>query len=272
VGPGTPLGRGALITIKRAVPIYVLIDGQEKQVMTYNDTVKEAFESNSIQLGKLDKVLNASLQDKVVKDMKIQVVRVREEIVKEQMPILYQVESRENDHLDKGTEKTVTEGKNGTREKAYKVVYEDNKEISKELVNNSVISNPVNKVVETGTVLTYHTARGDVIRYKKVLNMRATAYTATYADTGKGPGDSGFGITYTGVRVRKGIIAVDPRVIPLGSRVYVEVMGKVTDYGYAVAADTGSAIKGDLIDLYFDSQATVNSWGCKRVRVYFVIN
>ncbi len=260
------------VTIKRAVPIYVFIDGQEKQIMTYNDTVQDAFKTNSIQLGTLDRVENATLQDKIVKDMKVKVVRVREEIIAEQTPIPFQIQSRENDRLDKGTEKTVVDGKEGTLEKSYKVVYEDNVQISKTLVNNNIIANPVNKVVETGTVLTYRTSRGDTIRYKKVMNMRATAYTASYADTGKGPGDPGFGITYTGVKARKGIIAVDPRVIPLGTRVYVEVMGKVSDYGYAVAADTGGAIKGNLIDLYYDSQSFVNNWGCKNVRVYFVMD
>ncbi|MDP4093774.1 MAG: ubiquitin-like domain-containing protein [Bacillota bacterium] len=260
------------VTIKRAVPIYVFVDGQEKQIMTYNDTVKEALASNSIQLNPLDKVENAGLQDKIVKDMKIDIVRVREELVKEQLPIPYEIENRENNHLDKGVEKTVVDGKNGVLEKSFKVVYEDNNLVSKEFIKDTVVSNPINKLIELGTVLNYRTSRGDVIRYKKVLNMRATAYTASYADTGKGPGDPGFGITYTGIRAQKGVIAVDPRVIPLGSRVYVEVMGRVTDYGNAVAADTGSAIKGNLIDLYFDSQKTVNNWGCKNVKVYILID
>jgi 3D (Asp-Asp-Asp) domain-containing protein len=138
------------------------------------------------------------------------------------------------------------------------------------LIKETIALNPVDKVVEFGTVLNHKTSRGDVVRYSKVMNMRATAYTASYADTGKSHGDPGFGVTYTGVKVRKGIIAVDPKVIPLGTRVYVEVAGSTPDYGYAVAADIGSAIKGDLIDLYFDGQATVNRWGCKRVKVYIL--
>ncbi len=92
--------------------------------------------------------------------------------------------------------------------------------------------------------------------------------TASFADTGKRPGDSGFGITATGATVRKGIIAVDPRVIPLGTRVYVEVLGSAADYGYAVAADVGGAIKGNKIDVYLTSTGAVNAWGVKKVKVY----
>lgn len=260
------------ITIKRAVPVYVFVDGQEKQIMTHNDTVEDVLASNSIQLGEMDRLENASLQDKIVKDMKIKIVRVRKELVKEQSPIPFETVIRQNDRLDKGVEKTVVEGKEGILEKAFEVVYEDNKEINKKLLNTTIISKPINKIVELGTVLNYRTSRGDVIRYKKVLNMRATAYTASYADTGKRPGDPGFGITYTGMKARKGVIAVDPKVIPLGTRVYVEVMGKTADYGYAVAGDTGGAIKGNLIDLYFDDQKTVNSWGCKKVKVYILVD
>jgi 3D (Asp-Asp-Asp) domain-containing protein len=72
------------------------------------------------------------------------------------------------------------------------------------------------------------------------------------------------------MRVRKGVIAVDPKVIPLGTKVYVEVAGNTPDYGYAVAADIGGAIKGDLIDLYFDSSDIVGRWGCKKVKVYIL--
>lgn len=88
----------------------------------------------------------------------------------------------------------------------------------------------------------------------KVLTMQATAYC-----------DNGY--TATGVPTRRNsggysTIAVDPRVIPLGSRVYVQ------GYGYAIAADTGGAINGNIIDLYVPTQAEAESWGRRTVTVY----
>lgn len=260
------------IHIKRAVPIYVTIEGRQEKIMTYMDTVEDALTNSSVKLSEKDRLEGAGLQDKIVKDMKLKVVKVREEYVSEEIPVPYKLVSKKNNNLDKGVERIVRDGKEGIREKRYKVVMEDGRQITKDLVKDSIISNPVDKIVEYGTILNHKTSRGDILRYSKVLKMRATAYTASYADTGKHPGHPEFGITYTGVKARKGIIAVDPKVIPLGTRVYVEVAGDTPDYGYAVAADIGSAIKGDLIDLYMDSQSVVNRWGCKKVKVYVLLD
>lgn len=259
------------IHIKRALPICVYVDGQEKKLMTYLDTVKEAF-ADKIKLSALDRLEGASLEDKIVKDMVIKVIRVKEDEVKEEIPIAFNETKRENSRLDKGVVRTAREGKEGIREKLYKIVLEDGVEVARALKSDKVLSTPIDKILEFGTILNYKTSRGETLRYQKVMSMRATAYTASFADTGKHPDDPAFGITYTGVRVKKGIIAVDPKVIPLGTRVFVEVAGDTPDYGYAVAADIGGAIKGDLIDLYFDDAKTVDSWGCRKVKLYVLID
>lgn len=272
VKPETKLQKKSIneIHIKRAVPINVVVDGRQQTIMTTAETVKDALAKKSISVNVMDKVEGAKLNDKIKKDMKFNIVRVKEEIVSEEIPIPYKTINKDNPKLKHGIKRSVSEGSEGKREKIYKVVTEDGKEVERTLLKENVALNPVDKIVEHGTLLGYKTSRGDFLRYEKVLDMRATAYTASYADTGKHPGHPEFGITYTGVRARKGIIAVDPRVIPLGTKVYVEVAGNTPDYGYAVAADIGSAIKGDLIDLYFDSQSFVNKWGCKRVKVYIL--
>lgn len=98
---------------------------------------------------------------------------------------------------------------------------------------------------------------GFPIRYRRALDMIASKYSA---------GEPGVGtMTATGVRVREGIVAVDPRVIPLGSRLYVE------GYGYGVAADTGGAIRGNRIDLYTsDVREAMYRFGLRPVRVYLL--
>jgi uncharacterized protein YabE (DUF348 family) len=256
------------IYIKKAVPVNVLVDGQKVVLKTYKETIGEALENSPVKLTQNDKLVDLQLSDKVQSNMEIQVIRVNENVITEKSDIPFNVITKENNRLDKGTEKIVEQGKTGIKEKQFKVVFEDGKEVARQLIKEAITSNPIDKIVEIGTILNHKTARGDNVRYQKVLDMRATAYTASFKDTGKDPDHPLFGITATGIRAYKGVIAVDPRVIPLGTRVYVEVAGDTPDYGYAVAADTGGAIKGDLIDLYYDSQDFVDRWGVKRVKVY----
>lgn len=257
------------IQIKKALPVNVYIDGGQMKIMTYRDTVSEALVNSKVKLSSLDRLDGSEPFDKIEKNMNIKVIRVKEELTSEKIPVAYSVITRENNHLDKGKQQVLKEGKAGTREKIFKVIYEDGKQILKQLQSDNIIASPINKVIEFGTVLNFKTSRGDIVRYKKVLNMRATAYTASYADTGKSKGDPGFGITYSGKRAREGLIAVDPKVIPLGTRMYIECNGR-TDYGFATAADIGGAIKGNKIDLYFNDSATVSKWGVKKVQVYIL--
>lgn len=259
-----------VIEIKRAVPVSIKVDGKELNVKTYKDTVKEVLQDNRVTVDSNDRFVGSQLGDKIVSNMSISIVRVDEKTITETSSIPFRTITKESNRLDKGVKNTVREGKEGVREKLYKVVYEDGKQTAKQLVKDIVAANPLSRIVEVGTVLNYKTSRGETLRFSKVLNMKATSYTASLRDTGKSPGDPGFGVTATGARVRKGIIAVDPSVIPLGTRVYVEVPGRAADYGYAVAADTGGAIKGNKIDVYLESGNQSDVWGVKRVRVYIL--
>ncbi|HOQ00100.1 MAG TPA: 3D domain-containing protein [Acetivibrio clariflavus] len=256
------------IHIKSAVPIKVFADGKETIVMTSKDTVEEALRNSSVGLGDLDRIEGANPDDKVYKDMNIKVVRVRHELVTKNEIIPYEIDRRPNNSMDQGVEQVVNKGKNGVCEKTYKVVYEDGKEVERKLISDTIVKEPEKEIVEYGTIATYTVSRGEVIRYKKVLEMSATAYTASYKDTKKHPDHPLFGITYTGVRVKRGIVAVDPKVIPLGTRLYIEGLGDTPDYGYAVAADIGSAIKGNKIDLYVETQSEADRFGRRKVRVY----
>lgn len=260
----------SIIEIKRAVPVSIKVDGKELDVKTYKDTVKEVLSDNAISVDGNDKFVESQYGDRVVPNMDITIVRVDEKTVTETSSIPFKTITKENNRMDIGTKNTVRQGKEGEQRKIYKVVYENGKQVAKQLVKDFVATNPLDKIVEVGTVLNYKTSRGDTLRYSKVIDMKATSYTASFKDTGKSPGDPGFGITATGARVRRGIIAVDPRVIPLGTRVYVEVPGRASDYGYAVAADVGGAIKGNIIDVYLDSGSAVGTWGVKRVKVYIL--
>ncbi|MFY0544745.1 3D domain-containing protein [Brevibacillus sp. H7] len=104
-------------------------------------------------------------------------------------------------------------------------------------------------------------------QYPKV-RVVATGYTAGYESTGKDPSHPSYGITYSGVKVRRdeySTIAADLRVFPLGTVLYIP------GYGYGVVADKGGAIRGNKIDLYFHTKQDVfKQWGKKSLEVYVV--
>lgn len=110
--------------------------------------------------------------------------------------------------------------------------------------------------------------------YKQVIEATATAYCLCQKCCGKSPSSPGYGVTASGLKIIPGtgmkVIAVDPKVIPLGSKVYVQGLNGAWDYGYAVAGDTGGAIKSMKIDLYMDSHEETLSWGRKKVNIYVV--
>ena len=110
--------------------------------------------------------------------------------------------------------------------------------------------------------------------YKDVIGATATAYCLCQKCCGKTPSHPYYGYTASGIKIVPGtgmkVIAVDPNVIPLGTRVYIDGLNGAWDYGYAIAADTGSAIKNLKIDLYMDTHSEALSWGRRSVNIYVV--
>ncbi|WP_019243777.1 MULTISPECIES: 3D domain-containing protein [Bacillus] len=107
----------------------------------------------------------------------------------------------------------------------------------------------------------------DFSMYKKA-SVIATGYTAGFESTGKSPNHPSYGITYSGVKVKRdyySTIAADINVFPIGTILYIP------DYGYGVVADIGGAIKGNKLDLYYETvQDVYNEWGKKEVDVYVI--
>lgn len=110
--------------------------------------------------------------------------------------------------------------------------------------------------------------------YKEVIEVKATAYCLCKKCCGKSETHPEYGVTASGLKIVPGtnmkVIAVDPNLVPLGAKVYVEGLNGAADYGYAIAADTGSAIKNKKIDLYMDTHAASLKWGVKNVKVYII--
>ncbi|MGI5840075.1 MAG: ubiquitin-like domain-containing protein [bacterium] len=252
--PGVRATEGMRITVVRAVRAQVLADGAVRDIRTAQPTVGAALQETGIELGELDRC-EPSLTAAVVPGMTIRVVRVAEktEVVQETLPV--PVERKNDSSLAYGTTKVLQEGQPGLTEVVYRRVYEDSAATESEVISRTVIQAAIPRVVAVGTQRTVSRG-GETFRYDKVLEVTATAY---YPDPSWSTG-----YTYLGMPAERGIIAVDPDVIPLRSKVYVE------GYGFAVAGDIGGAIKGNRIDICVDTEAEAVNWGMRKVKVYLV--
>lgn len=246
----------------------VVADGEEKEVFLTADTVAEVLSESGISLGEFDRVtpeLDSTATDKAT----ISVVRVtkQEEIVYNR--IYYHEVRRANNSLEHGVVRTIQQGKEGRRADYYEIVYEDGQEVARSLVKSEVETPKVDRIVEYGTIGTLSRG-GNTYRFTQVLYVTATAYTAGPESTGKSPGHPMYGITYSGLRVQLGHIAVDPKVIPLLSNVYIEGLDTFSAQydGKYYATDTGSAIKGNKIDIYFEDVDEALKFGRRQVKVY----
>ena len=269
VGMDTKLKDGMSIEVKRAFDVKINVDGKELNVLTANNKVADILNEYSIELGEKDKTLPALDEEILPKDV-VNVIRVEEEVVKETVEIPYRSVIRYNEAIEAGQIQKSKDGENGKKEVEYRIVYENGIESLREIINEDIIKEPVDEMIEKGSEKYLVASRGQVVRYKKVITMEATAYDLSVGSTGKTSDHPEYGITYSGTKARPGVVAVDPKVIPLGSKLYVEYLDGTTDYGFASAEDTGSAIKGNKIDLFMEDSKAAWRFGRRKVRVYIL--
>lgn len=260
---------GDKIYIKRAVNVDIAVDGEERKIATTEESVEKLLLSQGITLSEKDKVIPA-VSENITDGMKVEITRVNHKILKETKFIDFSTEVRKDNDLEIGKSKVLQEGVPGEREISINVIYENGKEVAREVIGESVTKEPVNKVLAQGNMRLLTYSRGGTPEaYTSVIKMRATAYDPVSSGSKKRPGQGNVEYTATGTVAKRNpggysTIAVDPRVIPLGTKVYVE------GYGFAIAEDTGGAIKGSKIDVYFNSYNESINWGVKSVNVYIL--
>jgi len=255
-----------LLTPARAITI--VADGQEIALEVRVATVEEALAAAKIVLGEHDRV-SPEPAGKIQDQMEIVVTRVTKSQIVEHERIYFHEIRRANHNLERGVTRTIQRGREGRRAEHYEVVYEDGQRVSKTLLRSEVLEPKVDRIVEYGTIGSLSRG-GNTYRFTRVLYVIATAYTAGPESTGKSPGHPAFGITRSGLPVEVGHIAVDPDLIPLLSHVYVEGLCAFSAQfnGRYFATDTGSAIQGNRIDIYFERVEDAIRFGRRRMRVY----
>ncbi|WP_235848308.1 G5 and 3D domain-containing protein [Litchfieldia alkalitelluris] len=253
----TEIATGLEINIEKAFELTLNVGGKKQQVWSTSTTVADFLKNQNITLGKLDRV-EPEVDQEIVKDSIVNVIRVEKvtDVVEE--PVSYAVVTKKDDTLEKGREKIVNAGKEGKIAKHYEVILENGKEVSRELLETKTVSESINRIVAVGTkvVQQKQVSRGND-SVAKEFYVSSTAYTAYCSGCS--------GITSTGINLKANpnmkVIAVDPSVIPLGTKVYVE------GYGYAIAGDTGSSIRGNKIDVFFPEKSQAYRWGSKKVKI-----
>lgn len=254
---------GVEVCIERATPVVVLADNHLLSTRSFQPTVGALLaDIGLVPTG--DDYVVPGLQAPPPPGGQIKLVRVREETLIEKIDLPFQTTAIPDPELELDQLSEVQPGLNGVLARQVQVRYEDGIEVSRAVIGEWVDRQPQAQVVAYGTQIVIRSARterGD-LKYWRKLHVLATSYSPSTAGDKK-PGDARFGLSGTGAPVTRGVVATDPRVIPLGTRLYVP------GYGLGRSLDVGGAIKGLRIDLgYTDEELTLwNTW----VDVYLLL-
>jgi len=189
-------------------------------------------------------------------------VRVREEILTDQQLIPFDTTYQALPNVEIDNLQLVQAGMPGVRRKLTRVRYENGVEVARVAESEAQVQKPIPRIIGYGSnvvLRTLDTPDGP-LEYWRSYTMYATSYAAKF--TNRTPGTSSYGRTASGKILTKGLVAIDRRLIPFGTRMYVP------GYGLAEAADTGSGVKGRFIDLGFDD-FNYENWHWP-VTVYFL--
>ncbi|HHY60201.1 MAG TPA: DUF348 domain-containing protein [Clostridia bacterium] len=248
--PDQLLKHGMTIEVVRAEDVTIIADGKTWTVKAAKPQAHQVLRAAGVELGELDRVDYGYREDG---SRYIKVTRITEEVIEERVELPFNTFRQPSNQLPAGQRRVLQPGKNGILLNKVKVVKADGVEISREVVSSRLVAEPKTMVVAYGIGGSPTTAARHLPwKVKKVMTMEATAYTHTGNPTA------------TGIYPYRGIVAVDPKVIPLGSKLYVE------GYGYCEAQDTGGAIKGDRIDIFLDTKEECFQWGRRIVQVYLL--
>lgn len=296
------------ITVRRMQMVTVINRGAQSVIGTYGETTGSLLARMGITPGTGD-TLSCSSETQTYDGMTIELVHTETRIEEEDTTVPYPVNYYEDPDLEPDAEIVLVAGQNGLTHVKSEVTYRNGKEVSRTVVQETVQTKPVTQLDIRGVDRTIMeqpadpepaeqaapaassgtasgssssgssssggsrydgsaetsgnvimTSSGESYTYVDVMTCSATAYTC----------EGYVGHTYSGTLARVGAIAVDPTVIPLGTKMYVVSNDGQYVYGYCVAEDIGGGIKGNKIDLYFDTYAECWDFGVRMCTVYIL--
>jgi len=263
------------ITITRAVNVKVFVDNKEFNVKSAEKDVALMLNAQKIVISPTDKI-SPSKETKLSSGLDITITRVNSKTIKQSKPIDFKTVIKKNNSILLSKRTVSQNGVKGIKSITLNVTYEDGKEVTRHVIKETLVKQPKDKIIVQGTMPAVSFSRGSTTSREderanvtpissntsgKTFSVKTTAYSSS--------GGTNNAYTASGrkaVRNPNGYstVAVDPSVIPLGTRLYIE------GYGNAIAADTGSAIRGIFIDLYFNTNNEACSWGVRYLTVHIL--
>ncbi|PTX65039.1 3D (Asp-Asp-Asp) domain-containing protein [Melghirimyces profundicolus] len=257
-----PIREDARINLACNCTVSLKVGGKEPEKMkTLQPTVGKFLKEQKVEVDKNDE-MNATLDQKIENGMTIVVDKIEKRVQKKVQLTDFPVEKKEDPDIPKGEKKVEREGKKGKVIYQVTALYKNGKTMVTDQKKIDEIK-PVAQIVKVGSGEAVEaSAKEDTqlssgsriagLKYKKTMQAEATGYTHTGNKTA------------TGTTPHRGTVAVDPDVIPLGTEMYIP------GYGRGVAEDTGGAVNGNIIDLFFESEEEAIQWGRRNVTVYIL--
>lgn len=259
------------VEILRAFNVSIQSDSAEKTVAIAEGTVSDALAKAGVSVGD-DDLMNIGFSEPVHSGLQIVIQRVTYQETAAQTPIPFTTVQTMSANYAKNTQVVTTEGEEGVLETVTRSTYIDGQLSSTQVVSETVTKEPLTQQVTVGTAYRSPVSKiapetlvldekGAPVSYTKVLTGKSAAYSAK-------PGAR----TASGRLAQVGHVAVDPNIIPYGTKLYIASTNGKRVYGYAVAADTGTALMDGriLVDLFFDSYESSCQWGIQQVNIYIL--
>ena len=291
----TEVEKGLEIEVKNPKIYTIDVNGLQLEITSLHTEVGDILKDAGVDYGIYD-YSQPYLTEKVNSGDTIKYFHVNMEDEVEETRLPFKEKEVNNDKLLKGKTRISQEGKEGLKRTEIVHKYINGVLVESTIENEEVVNKAVDRIVEIGTMkpkpkpapkpaakakskavtktasTKASTSSSQVSKANtgSIVTMNASAYDLSYESTGKRPDHKYYGITASGTKARPGVVAVDPRVIPLGTKLYIESLDGWPDYGNAVAEDTGGAIKGNRIDLFFNSRSEALRFGRRNVKVHIL--
>lgn len=264
--PDSEIRKDTEISIYKTKKVSVTADGKTKDVNLALVNVYDALNFAGYEVDD-DDIISTSHNEDVENIYSVTIKRVTYKTESSKEKIAYDTVKKNSDDVELGETKVKTEGKDGEKIVTREVKYIDGEKTSDKVVAEKTIKKPVDEVILVGTkgaatsggAGTFTDSNGATVAYSQVLTGSGTAYTA--------PAGAG---TATGVLAYHGGVAVNPNIIPYGSKLYIVSTDGSFVYGYATAVDTGGALMDGsaIVDCFYNTYDECVNFGRRDVNVY----